>query len=513
MTKPTFLNQGKTSTLWPYLIALIAGGLLPLAFAPTHIFWLSIVCPAALISLWLRATAKKSAGIGFLFGLSFFGVGVSWIFNSIYVYGNTNILIAFLITFAFVSVLASFFALNGYLLQKFFAPLSVAKLLIAFPGIWVLLEWLRSWIFTGFPWLLLGHSAVSSPISGMIPIIGVYGLSFLILVLSGLLVLAANPRITNPTGETVNWGKSNIAGFALLILIGFANFSHYLHWTSLNPTPLRTSIVQGNIAQELRWDPTEVQAIIQRYQSISKTLTHSQLLVWPEAAIPLTPTQAPLLYAEFAKAALANHASLLLGAPILSSEGYHNSVIALGTGTGTYFKRHLVPFGEYIPFEQQLRGLIGFFNLPMSDLIAGEVKQPLISVDGIPTGVFICYEIAYNALVRQDLPMAQFLVTVSDDAWFGHSLAPWQHLQIAQFQAAATSRSMIFASNTGSSAFIDSKGIITLSIPPDVAGSATFNVVTEQGATPWVRLGDTPFLILITLLLAWAYRRCRRHNV
>ncbi len=510
MTKAIFWTPHKTFTYWPYFIAVIAGGLLPLAFSPSHLFWLSIVCPAALISLWLNSTPKKASGIGFLFGLSFFGVGTSWIFNSIYVFGNTNLFIAFIITLAFVSVLASFFALNGYLVQKYFTSLSIAKILLVFPSLWVLLEWLRSWILTGFPWLLLGHSAVPSPLSGLAPIIGVYGLSFFLLVLSGLLVLAANPRLTNPKGDTVNWAKSNLAGFALLILIALANGSHYLHWTIKNSELLRTSIVQGNIAQELRWNPTEVQAIIQRYQSLSQPLTHSQLIVWPEAAIPLTPNQAPQLYADFTKVAMDQQSALLLGAPIQVNSHYYNGVLALGMGTGRYFKRHLVPFGEYIPFEQQLRGLIGFFNLPMSDLLAGELTQPLITVKGIPAGVFVCYEIAYNALLRQDLPQAQFLVTVSDDAWFGHSFAPWQHLQIAQFQAAATSRSMIFASNTGSSAFIDANGTIALRIPPDIAGSATFDVRPEQGATPWVTLGDKPFLWLMVVLLAWAYRSDRR---
>ena len=498
----------RLTVLAPFFFALISGGLLALAFSPVHLFWLSIVCPTVLLGLWLNCSAKKAAILGLIFGLGFFGVGASWILHSIYVYGNTPLIIAFIITASFVTVLASFFALHGYALQKFFPKVSIAKLLLVFPALWALLEWVRSWILTGFPWLLLGHSAIPSPIAGLAPMIGVYGLSFFITLLSGLLLIAANPRLTQQTAGSVNWAKSNIAGFALLILIGLANLTHYLHWTVSNPQTLRVSLIQGNIAQELRWDPAHLQQIIDRYQSLTEPLWKSNLIVWPEAAIPLTPLQAPEFYATLDKQAKKTHATLLLGLPIQRDWRYYNGAMALGNGEGTYVKRHLVPFGEYVPLEKQLRGLIGFFNLPMSDMLPGAVKQPLIQVDNTPVGTFICYEIAYNALLRQDLPEAELLVTISDDAWFGRSLAPWQHLQIAQFQAAATSRSLLFASNSGSSAFIDAKGSLALSIPAFIPGSVSFDVTRETGTTPWVYLGDTPFIVLFALLILLVY--CRR---
>lgn len=495
----------KLSSLGYYLSAFICGGLLPLAFAPVYLYGLSIICPAVLLGLWLKASPRQAAWLGFVFGLGFFGVGISWVINSIYLYGNTNLFIAILITALFVATLALFFAIPGYLLQKCFGHRAIPKVLLVFPSLWALFEWIRSWILSGFPWLLLGHSAVSSPLAGMAPIVGVYGLSFLLTLASGLLLIASLPQLSCGTTNKLSWQKSNIAGFSLLLLIALCYSSNQLHWGSDHGAPLRTSLVQGNIPQNMRWDPTQVSNILERYQDLSAGLWSSRLIVWPEAAIPLTPTQGSVFYHNLDQRALSHQSTVLFGLPIEQHNTYYNGVMTLGANQGVYTKRHLVPFGEYVPFENQLRGLIGFFNLPMSSFLAGKLVQPLLQVEHIPIGSFICYEVAYNTLLRQDVPQAELLVTVSDDDWFGRSLAPWQHLQIAQFQAAASARPMIFASNSGSSAFIDAQGQIEVSLPLFIAGSIMHTVQPKTGSTPWVWLGDTPFLLFDALLLCLAY--------
>lgn len=485
--------------------AVLIGSVLPLAFAPTQAFWLAVLCPAALLFLCLDVTVPQACLIGFSFGLGFFGVGASWIFHSIYIFGNTPLLIAALITLLFVATLALFFVGQCYALQRFFPTTSGVKILLAFPCLWVLFEWLRSWVLSGFPWLLLGHSAVSSPLAGMAPLVGVYGLSFVFTVSAGLLLMACLPRLTCPTHPS-NWGKSNLAGFALLFLMAACHLSAYIPWTHPSGPTLRSSIVQGNVPQDLRWNPAHVKAILQHYQSLTEPLLgQSQLIVWPEAAIPLTLQQAYPFYQQWQQAMQSHHSTLVLGLPVLRDQVYYNAAMTLGAKQAFYYKRHLVPFGEYVPFEQQLRGLIGFFNLPMSDMAPGDRHQALLMADKLPLGVFICYEIAYNALVQHDAATAQVLLTISDDDWFGHSLAPWQHLQIAQFQAAASARPLIFASNSGSSAFIDQRGRITASLPPFMAGTVSFDVQPVTGTTLWVYVSDTPYLILMGVLLLLAY--------
>lgn len=495
---------------WRYVAALLSGGVLALAFAPIHAFWLSIVSPAFLLLLWQNSSVKRVTAIAFIYGLGFFGVGASWVFNSIFVFGNTGLLLAVTITALFVVVLAVFFAIQGFLWQKLFPKTSYLKILVAFPCLWVISEWLRSWILSGFPWLLLGHSAVPSPLAGMAPIVGVYGISFILLFLAGLLTIAALPQLVEKPNHGIRWQKSNLAGLALLLIFGLCALSKNLHWIKAQHTPMQASLIQGNVPQNLRWDPSQIQAIIDRYTRLSQHSGAVDWIVWPEAAIPLTLQQGTAVYSAFNRQNQRTHSTLLLGLPMQQGKDYFNAAMTLGIDHGFYYKRHLVPFGEYVPFENQLRGLIGFFDLPMSNFLAGAAKQNLLTIKGTPIGVFICYEVAYNTLLRNDLPKAEVLVTISDDDWFGRSFAPWQHLQIAQFQAAASARPMLFASNSGSSAFIDPYGNIEASLTPYIAASLTHTVQPVSGTTPWVWLGDTPIIALMCLLLVLAYWNTRQ---
>lgn len=503
------MNSHQSPSKWRYVAALFSGAALALAFAPVHLFGLSIVSPAALLLLCQNSSLKRVTLLTFTYGLGFFGLGASWIFNSIFVFGNTGFILAFTITAVFVIVLALFFAVQGYLWQKLFPKASYLKMLIGFPSLWVIMEWIRSWILSGFPWLLLGHSAVPSPLSGMAPIVGVYGLSFILVLLAGLLSIAAIPQLVEKPKGKIRWKHSNLAGLALLLIFGLCALSKHLHWTQSQPASIQASIVQGNVPQNMRWDPSQIQAIIDRYRQLSQQSWAADWVVWPEAAIPLTLQQGQAVYDELNRQSLRAHSTLLLGLPMQINHEYFNAAMMLGNNHGVYYKRHLVPFGEYVPLENQLRGLIGFFDLPMSSFVAGKTKQDLLTVKGVPIGVFICYEIAYNALLRNDVPQAEVLVTLSDDDWFGRSFAPWQHLQIAQFQAAASSRPLLFASNSGSSAFIDRYGHIEASLAPYIASSLIYTVQPETGTTPWVWLGDAPIVGFAFLLLLGAYWKGR----
>jgi apolipoprotein N-acyltransferase len=487
-----------------WLIAFLAGIALVFAFAPVHFYWLLFISPAIFYFLLIKHPAKPASLIGFFYGLGFFGVGISWVFVAIYVFGGTPAWLAVLITLLFSIVLACFFAVLAFILQRFFPQNNLSKSLGVYPALWALLEVLRSWIFTGFPWLILGHAVPDTAFAGFAPIFGPYGTSFIIVFASSLFLLAAVPFLGK--AKLINgWQVTNVAWFGLAIFFALALLLKLIPWTHPLNKPLSVSLVQGNIQQSLRWDPQEVENILSTYQALTEGHYQSDLIVWPEAAIPLTPTEAKPLFDKIETNLAATHSALITGIPMPAGVSYYNAVMALGDARGMYMKRHLVPFGEYVPLENYLRGLIQFFNLPMSAMMAGNMNQALITVHGLPLGVYICYEIAYDAVVRADLPEAKLLVTVSDDAWFGDSLAPAQHLQISQFQALATGRPLLAVGNNGITAIITYQGRLQSIIPQFMPGVLTGMVSAYEGTTPWVLLGDTPWIILMLLVLIIFY--------
>lgn len=492
---------------WGNGIAILSGAFLPFAFAPTKEFWLALICPAILLWLWLDLKPSRAFKLGYLFGLAYFGVGVSWVYVSIHTYGNADAPLAFLITALFVMILALFIGLNGYCLQRFFPHNNLSKLLVVFPASWAIFEAVRSYIFSGFPWLLLGHVMVPSLLSGFAPVLGVYGCTYMMILLSALVLLATVPGLLNH--DAGRWREGNFSLIAIAIIFAVGMALSNIHWTHQASKNLSVAMVQGNIPQSLRWDPIEINNILETYQIQSVPYwANVNTIIWPEAAIPLTPEEAKPYLRKITAIAKKNHSGLLLGLPIQEDKfHYYNAAMGLGDVTGVYKKRHLVPFGEYVPFENILRGAIGFFNLPMSSMLSGDSQQPLMTIKNIPIAVLICYEIAYGHIVRQDLPQAQLLVTISDDAWFGNSFAPWQHLQIGQFQAAATQRQLLFVGNNGVTAHIDSNGKLLAALPQFTEAVLSADVTIYGGETPWIIWGDLPLLALMLIALVVVYMR------
>lgn len=489
-------------TRWGDLFALIMGGLLPFAFAPFSYYPLAIVCPAFLLLLWLNQSPNKALWRGFLFGIGFFGVGISWVFISIHDYGNTSAPLAVFITGITVVYLALYPAAQGYFLARFFPKNSLRLCCMAFPCSWVLIEWLRSWIFTGFPWLLLGASQVTSPLHGFAPLIGEYGLSFLVTLSSGLLVYFLVIR-------RITLKITSVGVLTLVVIWSLAGLLTKIQWVTPQGQPIQVSLVQGNIPQEIKWDPAYLQTSLQRYYELTAPYWNSSLIVWPEAAVPTLMEDTKPFLNSIGTLAQQHHVALITGIPIHDGFFYYNGVIVLGNGSGIYYKRHLVPFGEFVPLESLLRGLIGFLDLPMSNFSAGPNQQADLQAAGLKIAPFICYEIAFPRLVLGALPQSDVLVTVSNDAWFGDSFAPAQHLQIAQMRAQESGRYVIFSNNTGSSAIIGPTGTLRASTKPFETTVLTSTVVKMVGETPFVWLGLTPILVLIALFLAVAMWRER----
>jgi len=487
-----------------YLLALLAGLLLPFAFAPYWFYLLALVAPALLLSIWLNKPPKEAFWLGFTFGIGFFGLGASWVFVSIHEFGNTNAVLAFIFTALFVLTLALFPALQGYLFARFFPHNSISKYYLAFPGCWVLIEWFRSWFASGFPWLLLGASQTSSFLKGYAPVIGEFGISFLVTLCSALIV----------TLFIYTARKQHYKIIAALIMIWITGgILTQIHWTRAKGVPLTVALVQGNVPQQLKWTPDYLKPTLDRYVNLSTPYWNTSLIIWPEAAIPTLLENVRDFITDLRINAAEHYTTFIIGVPTSDGFKYYNSMLLLHDNKEQiYNKRHLVPFGEYVPFGRLLRGLIGFFDIPMSNFSAGAWQQPLLQINNLFVAPFICYEIAYQQEVLPEFPQANFLVTISNDAWFGHSFASAQHLQIGQMRALETGRYHLFASNSGMTAIIDPQGNIQASLPPFEMAVLTGKAQPMEGATPLVWMGGRTILFAIGLLLLIAYGLQRKAN-
>lgn len=474
------------------VLSLIAGALLPLAFAPFGIYTLAIISPAILLASWLWVSPRRAFVRGLLFGLGFYNVGASWIFISLHTYGYASVGFAGFATFLFILLFAVYSGIQGWFLNRFYPTNTLSKLLLAFPGSWVILEWIKSWLFTGFPWLFLGYSQINSPLRGLAPIVGVYGISLAVVFTSAVLVALSY-------FNNLRW-RLFLIGSTLTLWLISAALSH-IHWTHPQNKILKVSLVQGDIKQEIKWKPERIQEILNLYQSMTIQHWDSDIIIWPEAAVTILNVDAKKYLAGLDQDAKSHHSAVLTGIPIYTNRQYYNGVIAVGNAQGMYLKRHLVPFGEYVPLRSILKIFSQYVQIPMGDFSKGPQQQPLIRLDGIPIANFICYEIAYANEVLPLLPQAQLLVTVTDDSWFDQSIASAQHLEMAQMRALETGRYLLFSTNNGITAIIDSRGKLQSTAPKDQPYVLTGTALAMTGSTPLVIIGIYPIILLSFLFL------------
>jgi apolipoprotein N-acyltransferase len=484
-------------------IAFFAGLSLPVAFAPFDIPLVAIFSPALLLYTWQQATPRLAFQRGYLFGIGFFTVGISWVYISIHVFGQAPIALSIFITAIFSLYLSLFTALQGYCLTKLAPEQSVFKILLLFPCSWVLFEGLRGWLFTGFPWLFLGYAQTDSWLRGVGPLFGVYGASFISTLLSSLLLIILQKR-DFPTYSRI-LAKM---GMALIIIASF--FLSKVNWTQATGKPLKATLIQGNIEQNLKWQAGQFLKTFKLYTTYTQQHWSSDLIIWPEAAITLPLSQSWELLEALSTSAKKNKSTLLIGVPIVEGDAAYNSLIAIGNGSGIYHKRHLVPFGEYIPLKPLYEWMLQIFHIPMSNFQPGTKEQLPLLAGGIPIGPYICYEVAYPIEFLLFLPNAKLLLTITDDSWFGHSIAAKQHLQMAQFRALETGRYLLYSGNTGITAIINDKGQVVASLPAFKEGSLTAWTQPMCGRTPWVIWKNYPLfgIMLITLSLHF-FRRFR----
>ncbi|MDZ7594057.1 MAG: apolipoprotein N-acyltransferase [Thiobacillus sp.] len=481
---------------FPLLLASLGAGALAVAgFAPFGLWPLPVLSLAVLFGLLAR-TASRRAGflIGLVWGWGFFIAGVSWVFVSLSVYGGMATWLAALATFLFCTVLALFPATVGALQARW--PVSPAwRLPLLMPLAWGATEWVRGWLFTGFPWLVAGYSQVpASPLAGYAPLVGVYGVSYLVALIAALLAWSVTTR-----------GRHAPRAWAVVAIVALGVGGQALRsvaWTTPDGAPTTVALLQGNIPQDMKWQPETAQATLETYARMA-TASPAQLIVLPETALPLFESDLPDAYRDgLASIGRQNGGDVLTGLPTGSLTGaYYNSVISFGAAPSQrYHKVHLVPFGEYIPLKAIWGWVIEVLHIPLSDFARGAVDQRPLAIGGQRVAANICYEDAFGEEIIRQLPEASVLVNVSNLAWFGDSFAPWQHAQLSQMRALETGRMMLRSTNTGVTAIIDAKGRMLTSLPPFTAGSLSGEIQGYAGSTPYVRWGNAPVLALWGML-------------
>jgi apolipoprotein N-acyltransferase len=487
----------------PRSVALAAGALLVTAFAPYNLWWLAILCPAVLIGLWSRATApREGALLGLAFGLGLYAAGTWWLYISIHDFGLAPVWLTLPIMAALVAIMASWQALLGYIVVRWLALRSSVGCLLLVPAAWVIVEWWRGWFLSGFPWLSLGYSQTDTWLAGFAPVGGVYLVSFALLIGAGALVHLWRAR------GVVRW----LAVVALILPWTTGASLRNVEWTQVTGPSRTVAILQGAIPQNLKWLLEKQQDILDIYEELHRQALGADLIIWPESALP----DVANLYTDYIGAAWSaarrKNSAILMGVIRQDESGddiFFNSLLGLGLGDSEpafYDKRHLVPFGEYFPFVPGwVRNWMRLRNLPFSDFTPGASQQTLFDLAGLKFAASICYEDAYPTMMNRETRASNVLVTVTNDGWFGHSAARYQHLQIARMRALESRRYLLRAANDGVSAVIDPHGRVVQQAPEFTEAVLRGRVTPRQGVTPYLWLGNWLAIGLAGFILGAAF--------
>lgn len=476
------------------LFAPLAGALIPLSLAPYNWWGLGLLSAAYLGAVTYRESAGRYFTLALAFGLGMYGFGASWVYISINQFGSTSVPLALLLTGLFVCGLALMFAFPFWLYGRWFGQ-SRWNLIVGFPAIWVINEWFRSWALTGFPWLYLGYGHLNTPLAGWAPLFGVFGVGFIV-------VCSASALLSLRTKDLGRRVQLISVVLVVLLWIGGA-ILRPVEWTQMGERPIAVGMAQANIPQERKWDPLYLNETFRIFHNLSAPLWDLDWVIWPEAAIPLLYHEALADLESLAEQANKTDTVFITG--ILyddrDKQEYYNSILAIGKGSGITFKTRLVPFGEYVPFERWLRGLIEFFNLPTSIIHPGPTYMQGLQAKDVTIAPSICYEVVYPDLVAERAAKADVLLTVSNDAWFGNSIGPLQHFEMAQMRALETGRYMVRSTNNGVSGIIDPKGQIVVKGGRSTREAIVGQVFAASGATPFIVWGSLPIVLLAAAML------------
>ena len=487
----SFFNQHITLTR--YLSVSFSGIIYSFAFSPFDFKFLAYISLFVFLYILLKSPKIESMRLSFVYGFFSFLFGVSWVFNSIYDYGGQHLYVSLLLTLLLIVILAATFVLIGFFVNNHNQDSSIHKRVLIASSLWTFSEWIRSNLFGGFPWLLLGYSQTNTYLEVLYPLLGNYMVGFVTVVFILYIVLGFI--------NTEHLKKSIWGIFTLIILITTVNIFEN-QWTTHSKKPIKFSIIQANIKQEIKFTDTAVSVIKQKFSSLTLNKKDKELIIWPETAIPSFYRDNRDFFRSIIES-MGHETSLLSGIFRFdkNNKNIFNSLVLINKNEQFYDKRHLVPFGEFVPFKSVLGIFAKFLNIPMSNLSKGDKIQKSLKLGQNNIYPLICYEIAFPNLININYNEYGLILNISNDAWFGNSFAPFQHLQIAQVRALETQRYILRSANTGVSAVIDPYGNILNKIHFGVEGTLDDIVFSSKGRTPYMAFGDYPILMLIFVFM------------
>jgi apolipoprotein N-acyltransferase len=454
-----------------------------------------------LIWLWHDATPRRAAVTGFAFSAATFAAGTYWLYISIHVFGRAPVWLAVVIMAGLVAIMGLYYGALGYALARWLPGRGALRWLVGIPSGWLLLEWFRGWFLSGFSWLSLGYTQTDTWLAGFAPVVGVYGLTALVLILAGALVtlLLGDRR--------ARW----LATGVLVVPWAVGAWLQRVEWTHASGPAVPVAIVQGAVSQDLKWLAENRDATLRLYRELNSRVLGTPLIVWPESAPPDLANKLATYLGSLWREADAQGSDIVLGVARVSDDGdhYFNSVLALADEARFYDKRHLVPFGEFFPVPDFVRSWMRLASLPYSDFTRGADDQPALRAAGLALALTICYEDAYGSSQLAVLRSADALVNVTNDAWFGRSTARHQHFQIARMRAIEARRYMVRAANDGISAIIGPHGEVLATAPEYEPTVLRGQITPRQGLPPYAYTGNWAVVLaaLTGMLLCMILRR------
>ncbi len=480
------------------------GAALNLAFAPIGWWPIAVLAPAALFALIRGLPPRRAFAGGAAFGAGLFACGTYWLYTCLHVFGLVPVWLTLVLQGLLVAAASLYLALLCYASNRFWLKPGATRDWLVLPVLWVLLEWLRGWLFSGFPWLSLGYALIDSPLAGWAPLFGVYGVTWAAVMIAVAINVVLMPAVSARRRIIA------LSGALLLILAPWVLSQR--EWTHPAGPSITVAAVQGAVSQDQKWQAKNRDATMQRYLRLTQQAWGAQLIVWPESALPVLAPQISQYLSDLKRQGRAHGADFAIGLVDYQAQTrqYRNGILVLSDMDGWYYKRHLVPFGEYFPVPSFVRSWLRLMSLPYDDFTPGVSRQPVLSAAGQKLGLTICFEDAFGSEQLGVLRDATLLINVTNNAWFGDSTAPHQHMQIARMRAREAGRYLVRSTNDGITAAIDPQGKIVARLPQFKEAVLRVTVQPMRGLTPYARFGNYPVVLGAGALLAWAVWRRRR---